>query len=851
MAHTLTVTPNSVFTGQNITINVDGLIVDEEQPWDGEHYDYSILRDGALIYGYDPDAGMGHQVIIGPVSITCQAAWLAGDDDVLLTVRVYVFSESVIQLEQTVRLRRGGQVIPYTIDEDVAKLPASGWLPKDTRRNNLYRLMLAYGLNIIKGPDGNPHFTALRASEAEEIDTDGIFMGGSVEHVRPYAAVSVLEHTYTALTDANSVTLYDNTRDETPAVNKEVWFTQAPVIVETLTATAGLSIVIATENSAIVTGQGVLTGVPYTHTTQAAQREKTGGERGKTASVNDNTMVSIINGDNLVNRLFAFYCADHGIERIRTDLVYDRQRCGKIYRFQNPFGEEKTAFLSSSDLNASSFVRGACELIAGYVPAGQEGLYTHVDDPTSPDFKLTVIPKKGRPGELFSARITGHGQEAMTVTVRSVSTGNTLASYSIQAPASEEAVTQAIMSADGWLSAGEKVGIFQAQAETMTTHRMASDAFFLYAEGVNPDDIDPDDPNPPRDPKHLYVRVVPARGMPGDELTAYAGGHNGTAVSAVIKNSSLTTVASFAAVTPAGSKAEVSFDITLNSDWFSSTDGIEEDMFIVATSGDGQTATARFKMLAEEGDWTVPDGVTSIKVVLIGGGKGGASGFPGEAGKTTTPHTNVAEDTDISGMWYGAEGGDGGKGGDGGAPGRVKTVTLEVTPGTTYHWRRGRGGAGGAATDPAAEGEEAVSNPGSAGTASTFGISGGTVYSSDDADAHVPTAGVYDPINGAWYALRGSAGIRGGKGGARKIEADGYFAWTTDGEDVTGPDGTVYHGGKTGTPMTAVDGLPECRLTAYGGNGAGAAVGLDREDHPEMDGQSDQEASWEVVENGV
>ena len=65
------------------------------------------------------------------------------------------------------------------------------------------------------------------------------------------------------------------------------------------------------------------------------------------------------------------------------------------------------------------------------------------------------------------------------------------------------------------------------------------------------------------------------------------------------------------------------------------------------------------------------------------------------------------------------------------------------------------------------------------------------------------------------------------------------------------PDGTVYHGGKTGQPLTRVQGLPECRMTAYGGNGAGAAVGVDRADNEDMDGGVDQDTYWEVVEDGV
>ena len=138
-------------------------------------------------------------------------------------------------------------------------------------------------------------------------------------------------------------------------------------------------------------------------------------------------------------------------------------------------------------------------------------------------------------------------------------------------------------------------------------------------------------------------------------------------------------------------------------------------------------------------------------------------------------------------------------------------------------------------------------NAGSAGTATTFGVEGGSMYSTADPEAYVPLGGVYEPFSGEFFALSGHTGIRGGKGGARKVQSGGTFTWVTDGEDVVGEDGTAYHGGRTGRPYTSVSGLPEANLIAYGGNGAGAAVGLDRDTHPRMDGGSDQSATWEVT----
>ena len=135
-------------------------------------------------------------------------------------------------------------------------------------------------------------------------------------------------------------------------------------------------------------------------------------------------------------------------------------------------------------------------------------------------------------------------------------------------------------------------------------------------------------------------------------------------------------------------------------------------------------------------------------------------------------------------------------------------------------------------------------NLGTDGTATEFGE-----WSTADEDASVPTGGIYEPITDQYFALAGETGIRGGTGGARKIESSGSFNWVTDGEDVTDEDGTVYHGGLTGNLMDSVSGLPEAKLKAYGGNGAGAAVGIDRSTHEHINGGSDQEVSWEVLED--
>ena len=71
------------------------------------------------------------------------------------------------------------------------------------------------------------------------------------------------------------------------------------------------------------------------------------------------------------------------------------------------------------------------------------------------------------------------------------------------------------------------------------------------------------------------------------------------------------------------------------------------------------------------GTFTVPDGVTEMKVVMIGGGTGGGSGWPGHNGEDAITHTEVESTANLTAVWYGAEGGDGGEGGAGGSPGKV------------------------------------------------------------------------------------------------------------------------------------------------------------------------------------
>ena len=199
------------------------------------------------------------------------------------------------------------------------------------------------------------------------------------------------------------------------------------------------------------------------------------------------------------------------------------------------------------------------------------------------------------------------------------------------------------------------------------------------------------------------------------------------------------------------------------------------------------------EVLTESGTWTVPENVTSIRAVLIGGGSGGSSGCEGEDGKN---------------VYNGGAGGKGGIAGAGGVGGKVYSVEMNVTPGTNYAVQIGAGGKGGVYS---AGGSVA----GTSGVQTKFGSLSSENGSSSD-------IGFADPVNNQFYAQAGDDGIKGGDGGS-----GGEATYTSDDSKVrAGKDGgnaLGYAGGKgasgSGSKYNGQIGV------SGGGGGGGAAMG--------------------------
>ena len=138
-------------------------------------------------------------------------------------------------------------------------------------------------------------------------------------------------------------------------------------------------------------------------------------------------------------------------------------------------------------------------------------------------------------------------------------------------------------------------------------------------------------------------------------------------------------------------------------------------------------------ILTGSGEWTVPEGVTSLRVVLV---EHGADGLDGSSGASGGSVSLIVTDTEAKpgGTWsrQPGAGGAGGAGGEGGLGGRILSADLNVFSGTVFAY--------------------------SADTATTFGTLSAQNGSRSD-------AGFTDPVTGDVFGKKGDDGSAGGDGG--------------------------------------------------------------------------------------
>lgn len=227
------------------------------------------------------------------------------------------------------------------------------------------------------------------------------------------------------------------------------------------------------------------------------------------------------------------------------------------------------------------------------------------------------------------------------------------------------------------------------------------------------------------------------------------------------------------------------------------------------------------EVLTENGAWTVPDGVTNLRIVLIGGGaggnpgeKGGEAKYAGDYSHTDSSLSDTTQYQSGYGYYYG---GDGGSGGAGGLGGKIMQSTLKVVEGDVFNVSIGQGGSGKAfgANDESHNGGD---------------TSFGSLHSRDGS---VNPTGYIDTISGKVYAGTGETGVSGGKGGGADKDSDepqinyvlggavGDFQPGGIGEASSNSDGYLVHEGA----YTHQNVYASVAGHGGGGIGGGAAFG--------------------------
>lgn len=193
-------------------------------------------------------------------------------------------------------------------------------------------------------------------------------------------------------------------------------------------------------------------------------------------------------------------------------------------------------------------------------------------------------------------------------------------------------------------------------------------------------------------------------------------------------------------------------------------------------------------LITSSGTWTVPTGISLIRLILIAGGSGGqggmdgANGYGGEEGWGGYLH--YVDDGDTLGYVY--QNGEqeipaGGQAGQAGEAGKVYAVDIAVTAGASIALTVGARGTGGA-------------SGGSLGTAggATTAVVGGTTISSESGQNQYAFV---DLFTGNAYSIAGEAGHDGGDGGQTDLAS--LYAYTGN-SGYAGGDVSSNAGGRGG-----------------------------------------------------
>jgi len=285
----------------------------------------------------------------------------------------------------------------YDIDGDVAEVTVYGWLPYDTARANLSRVLFATGASLMKNAAGEPWIRFNQPIGSTDVSA-ATYYERSAEPVPQFGTIRVIEHTFFDSAAQTEKVLFDN-RNSVAAASALIIFDEPMAA----TRADGLTRESWGANWAIVSGTGVLYGTPYVHI-QRILEEETGINSSEVYETGENALVSRLNSSTVLERLVNYYS---NAVRYTISTKHSTERTGNIITFPNVRGVTESGYISTMDSVASSFVKSTMEVITRWTPKGLGNQYNDYFIVTAAPGGQITIPAAHRGKKALAVLFSG------------------------------------------------------------------------------------------------------------------------------------------------------------------------------------------------------------------------------------------------------------------------------------------------------------------------------------------------------------------------------------------------------------------------------------------------------------
>lgn len=256
--------------------------------------------------------------------------------------------------------------VPFEVKTVLRGIKLYGWLPyasppQRSARDNLAQVLFAIGAAVKTDLDGVLRIEGLWDGISGIAGREKMYTGASTDYDGVVTQVIVTEHQYTPGDEEKQ--LFEGTAQAGDVITFD-----EPM--HSLTAT-GFTIQASGANWArLSAGTGTLTGKIYIHNTRQVSRDVHQAEVPNVKTVEDATLVSLVNSTAVAQRLADYYKCR---EAVNADVLYRGEIPGDRLDIYHPF--DKTGVsgcLESADISISNTLKARARLLVDYIPPQPE-----------------------------------------------------------------------------------------------------------------------------------------------------------------------------------------------------------------------------------------------------------------------------------------------------------------------------------------------------------------------------------------------------------------------------------------------------------------------------------------------